>query len=182
MVGWFGVRCLRSDAKYIQAKFLDVQDKIEQEIRGLNPSKTAEAPFETFNHPDVERPTPVPHALDASSVEFASDTASSLDFGNGQHEISLEVPESLQEFPLVDAWLDLQPRDKSFHQNFYTEAAKKKIEQTHNVMLVADEGQKVILMGGSDAGVICLVKAKLSTLLHDFEVRNHESQSITTHS
>lgn len=178
-MGWFHVRCLRSDAKYIQAKFVNLQHDIEREVGILKTSKTAEAPFEILDHPDVEMPTYLPHALDMSSIEAASDALSSADFGNGP-KISLMVPESLREFPLVGAWQDLQPRDKSFDEDFMSKAAKEKIERAHNVALVADEGQKVIFIGGSDIEVLGLVKAKLTTLLQDFLVRNHEPQGLTT--
>lgn len=173
-MGWFVVRCLRPDSKYIQNKFVGLQNDIEREVRSLKTSKTTEAPAETFDHPDVEMPTYLPCNMEVISAEGVSDAASSIGHGNGQ-EISLMVPDSLREFPLVVAWQDLQPRDRVFDPDFISLAAQTKIEQVYKVAIVADEGQKVIFIGGSDAAALRSIKAKLTTLLRDFLASTQES-------
>lgn len=138
-----------------------------------------EAPAEIFDHPDVEMPTHLPSALEMSSTEVVSDASSSTGNSNSRN-ISLVVPSSLQEYPLVVAWQDLQQRNKTFDPDFITQAAQKRIEQVHNVALVADQGQKVIFIGGSDAAALRLVKVKLSTLLQDSLV-SHQASSYLAH-
>lgn len=123
----------------------------------------------TANHPDVELMADFTQSIDMNPGEAVGNVASSVGY-NDSHGISLEVPESLREFPLVVAWQDLQSKSKTFDPDFISLAAIQKIEQAHNVAIKPDEGQKVFFIGGYDAETLHLVKVKLSVLLQDCEV------------
>lgn len=115
-------------------------------------------------------PTYLPHAQAMSSVAVASDAATSIDGAIGPNIIPLDVPDSLREFPLVVAWQDLQAKDVEFDDDFISLPALRRIEKAYKVGIVADNVQKVMLIGGSDAEALNLTKVNLSTLLQDYQV------------
>lgn len=138
---------------------------------------TTDTIFESFNHPDVEMSDFLPQAPSMDPTEAGLDVANLVGSGSSR-KITLVIPDSLREFPLVVAWQDLQPRDTSFDDDFITQPAKVKIEEFHNVALVIDEGQKVVFIGGSDAEVLSLVQGQLSTLLQDSLVSGQKFEGL----